>query len=82
LGFNSVNKLRIDYVFILSRQRCGHLLPFLIVSGAIGEDLAVEAMRNGADDYLIKGRLARLGPALTNALRAARTRRCARARWL
>jgi len=53
----------------------GQVLPFLIVSGAIGEDVAVEAMRQGADDYLIKGRLARLGPALTNALRAARTRR-------
>ena len=56
-------------------RESGQVLPFLIVSGAIGEDLAVEAMRNGADDYLIKGRLARLGPALTNALRAARTRR-------
>jgi len=53
----------------------GRILPFLIVSGAIGEDVAVEAMRQGADDYLIKGRLARLGPALTNALRAAQARR-------
>ncbi|MCX7274418.1 MAG: response regulator [Burkholderiales bacterium] len=53
----------------------GKTLPFLIVSGAIGEEVAVEAMRNGADDFLIKGRLARLGPALTNALRAAETRR-------
>jgi signal transduction histidine kinase len=53
----------------------GQVLPFLIVSGAIGEDLAVEAMRNGADDYLIKGRLTRLGPALVNALRAAQARR-------
>jgi len=50
-------------------------LPFLIVSGAIGEDAAVAAMRAGADDYLIKGRLARLGPALTNAMRAAESRR-------
>lgn len=50
-------------------------LPFLIVSGTIGEDAAVAAMRAGADDYLIKGRLARLGVALTNAISASRTRR-------
>src|SRR4029079_1105360 len=35
--------------------------PFIIVSGMIGEDLAVEAMRHGADDYLLKDRLSRLG---------------------
>ncbi len=56
-------------------RRSGKELPFLIVSGTIGEDVAVEAMRNGADDFLIKGRLARLGPALTNAMRAAESRR-------
>jgi len=50
-------------------------LPFIIVSGLIGEDAAVAAMRSGADDYLIKGRLARLGPALLNALAAAEARR-------
>lgn len=53
----------------------GKILPFLIVSGTIGEDVAVEAMRNGADDFLIKGRLARLGPALLNAMRSAEARR-------
>ncbi len=53
----------------------GRTLPFLIVSGAIDEDVAVEAMRNGADDFLFKGRLARLGPALVNAMRAADARR-------
>ena len=53
----------------------GKVLPFLIVSGTIDDDVAVEAMRNGADDFLNKSRLARLGPALTNALRAAETRR-------
>ncbi|MFM1990311.1 MAG: hypothetical protein RJA99_3268 [Pseudomonadota bacterium] len=49
--------------------------PFLIVSGTIGEEAAVAAMQAGADDYLIKGRLARLGPALRNALSAAAARR-------
>lgn len=49
--------------------------PFLIVSGMIGEDSAVEAMRRGVDDYLIKGRLARLGMAVRNAVAAATVRR-------
>src|SRR5438309_5839396 len=42
--------------------------PFIIVSGMIGEDVAVAAMQSGADDYLLKDRLARLGPAVTRAL--------------
>ncbi|RYY60181.1 MAG: sensor histidine kinase, partial [Comamonadaceae bacterium] len=50
-------------------------LPFLIVSGVIGEEAAVEAMRRGADDFLIKGRLARLGTAVRNAVAASRARR-------
>ena len=53
----------------------GHDLPFIIVSGTIGEEAAVAAMQSGADDYLIKGRLARLGPALRNAMAAAAARR-------
>ena len=43
-------------------------VPFIIVSGAIGEDAAVEAMRDGAYDYLIKDRMARLGHAALRAL--------------
>ena len=34
-------------------------VPFVIVSGTMGEDVAVDAMRAGANDYLVKGRLAR-----------------------
>ena len=49
--------------------------PFIIVSGEIGEDVAVEAMLSGADDYVLKSRLARLPPALTRSLRAAEGRR-------
>ncbi len=49
--------------------------PFIIVSGVIGEDTAVEAMRRGVDDYLVKSRLARLGMAVRNALGASRVRR-------
>lgn len=50
-------------------------MPFMIVSGTIGEDMAVAAMQAGADDYLIKGRLARLGAAIRRALDASATRR-------
>ena len=54
-------------------------LPFLIVSGAIGEEVAVEAMKAGADDYLMKDKLGRLEPALARALERARARRRERA---
>ncbi|MFZ2650819.1 MAG: histidine kinase [Burkholderiaceae bacterium] len=50
-------------------------IPFVIVSGEIGEEIAVEAMRNGASDYVRKGNLARLVPALLNAIEASVTRR-------
>ena len=43
-------------------------IPFIIVSGTIGEDVAVKAMQQGAADYLIKDRLARLGQAVEHAL--------------
>jgi signal transduction histidine kinase len=57
----------------------GRDVPFVLVSGEIGEDTAVEAMRNGASDYLLKNNLARLVPALLQAIDAAETRH-ARAR--
>jgi response regulator RpfG family c-di-GMP phosphodiesterase len=53
-------------------------LPFIIVSGAIGEQTAVEAMRAGADDYLMKGQLARLAPALERELQEAAGRQAHR----
>ncbi|WP_034410257.1 hybrid sensor histidine kinase/response regulator [Derxia gummosa] len=53
-------------------------LPFVIVSGQIGEESAVEAMRAGADDYLLKDRLARLVPAIEAAMARAAARREAR----
>lgn len=43
-------------------------VPFIVVSGAIGEEIAVAMMRRGATDYLLKDRLARLGPAVRRAL--------------
>jgi signal transduction histidine kinase len=53
----------------------GRLLPFVILSGEIGEDVAVQAMRAGASDYLLKSNLTRLVPALERAIEANETRR-------
>jgi PAS domain S-box-containing protein len=50
-------------------------IPFIIVSGTIGEDTAVAAMKHGAADYLLKDRLARLEPAVSHALEQYRLRR-------
>ena len=49
-------------------KRSGMDIPFIIISGTIGEDLAVEMMRRGATDYLLKDRLARLGISVRHAL--------------
>jgi len=49
-------------------------LPFIIVSGVIGEETAVQIMRAGAHDYLMKGNLNRLGEALRREMRDARVR--------
>ena len=57
----------------------GKDLPFILVSGEIGEDTAVAAMRNGAADYLLKNNLSRLAPAVEHAI-AAQQERLARAR--
>jgi two-component system sensor histidine kinase UhpB len=50
-------------------------IPFIIVSGKIGEDTAVEAMRMGAHDYIMKDKLARLVPAIKRELKEAVERR-------
>lgn len=50
-------------------------VPFILVSGEIGEDTAVAAMRNGASDYLLKNNLNRLAPALLHAIDAAENER-------
>jgi two-component system cell cycle sensor histidine kinase/response regulator CckA len=49
-------------------------IPFIIVSGTIGEECAVDAMRQGATDYLLKDRLSRLSSAVSNALEQRRLR--------
>ena len=54
---------------------CGQDIPFIIISGKIGEDVAVEALHAGADDYLLKDRLQRLGPAIDRVLKEASQKR-------
>jgi PAS domain S-box-containing protein len=55
-------------------QRSGIDQPFLLISGTVGEDVAVQAMRGGARDYLLKDQLTRLAPAVSRELREARLR--------
>jgi diguanylate cyclase (GGDEF)-like protein/PAS domain S-box-containing protein len=52
-----------------------HDVPFIVVSGAIGEETAVAMMKAGAHDYLMKGNLARLAPAVARELGQAEVRR-------
>jgi two-component system, cell cycle sensor histidine kinase and response regulator CckA len=63
----------LDALRLLQLQQ--HDLPFIIVSGTIGEETAVAAMKAGAHDYIIKGNLARLVPAVARELREAEERR-------
>jgi diguanylate cyclase len=53
-------------------------LPFIFVSGTIGEDVAVAAMKSGAQDYIMKGSLKRLVPAVERELREVASRRSRR----
>jgi signal transduction histidine kinase len=66
-GFDGLAALRIY-------QEAGLDIPFILVSGTVGEDIAVEAMRAGAHDYLMKDNLARLVPAIERELRESRMR--------
>jgi two-component sensor histidine kinase len=56
-------------------QKSGNDIPFIVVSGAIGEELAVALMKAGAHDYLLKDDLARLAPAVQREIGDARSRR-------
>ncbi|MEH2301786.1 MAG: response regulator [Nostoc sp.] len=50
-------------------------VPFIFVSAALGEELAIEALKNGATDYVLKQRLGRLVPSVQRALQEAKERR-------
>ncbi|HVJ93159.1 MAG TPA: histidine kinase dimerization/phospho-acceptor domain-containing protein, partial [Labilithrix sp.] len=53
----------------------GKDIPFIIVSGSVGEEPAIRAMRDGAKDYILKGQLARLGATIERELRESDERR-------
>ncbi len=52
----------------LAKERCPDV-PFILVSGAIGEERAIETLKSGATDYVLKNRLSRLVPSVQRALR-------------
>lgn len=56
-------------------KKSGSDLPFIIVSGTIGEDVAVEALKAGANDFIIKGSFSRLIPAINRSIEEASVRR-------
>ena len=70
-GFGGLEALK-----IIQERRLD--LPFIIVSGQIGEDSAVSAMKAGAHDYVMKDNLTRLGPAIGRELQEADVRRAKR----
>ncbi len=67
-GYNGMAALR------LAQQECPDV-PFIFVSGTLGEDAAIEGLTQGATDYVVKQKLARLAPASQRALRDAHNRR-------
>ncbi len=59
-------------------RKSGQDIPFILVSGAMGEEIAVKMMKAGAQDYITKQTLTRLGPAVERELHAADERRIRR----
>ncbi|HUD46170.1 MAG TPA: histidine kinase [Candidatus Baltobacteraceae bacterium] len=66
-SFNGHAALRI------AQEKCPEV-PFIFVTGTMGEEVAIETLKNGATDYVLKTRLTRLVPALQRALREAQER--------
>ncbi len=66
-GFNGRDALDI------AREKCPHT-PFVFVTGTMGEEVAIETLKSGATDYVLKTRLGRLSPAVNRALREAHER--------
>ena len=71
-GFSAPEALRVV-------QRVGRDIPFIIISGGIEEGVAIDAMKSGAHDFLMKGALGRLVPAVQRELKEAGIRRARRA---
>jgi len=54
---------------LLLRNEYTPLVPFILVTGSVNEEIAVECMKAGADDYVLKDNLSRLGPAILNSIK-------------
>ncbi len=67
-GFGSIDALK-----LLKERQLD--IPFIVVSGTIGEDVAVNVMKAGASDYVMKGMLGRLAPSIERELREVESRR-------
>jgi len=65
--FDGISALRI------AQENCPEV-PFIFVSGTMGEELAIEALKQGATDYVFKTRLSRIAPSVRRALREAEER--------
>ena len=57
---------------LLLRNELAPLVPFILVTGSVNEEVAVECMKAGADDYILKDNLSRLGPAIVNSISKAK----------
>jgi two-component system, cell cycle sensor histidine kinase and response regulator CckA len=66
-GFDGIDSLK------MVKERLPQV-PFILISGTVGEEIAVESIKAGADDYLLKQNLIRLVPAVSRALREAKER--------
>jgi signal transduction histidine kinase len=66
-GFNGHDAL------VIARQKCPET-PFIFVTGTMGEEVAIETLKSGATDYVLKTRLTRLVPAVNRAMREAQER--------
>jgi len=53
---------------LLIRNKIAPLIPFILVTGTVNEEIAVDCMKAGADDYVLKDNLSRLGPAVINSI--------------
>lgn len=57
--------------FTFARDHC-NTIPFIFVTGTMGEDVAIDTIKQGADDYILKGRIARLPTAILQAIKNVR----------
>lgn len=57
---------------LLLQNEQSPLISFILVTGSVNEEVAVECMKAGADDYILKENLSRLGPSIINALKKAK----------